>query len=143
MFFSLNKINEKFFFSIKDSVVFIETNGSKVNLNLDQITNVRLIKNRNLSVNLILLYLSIIFYFTLLWNDYFVIQLMSVIIIITFIISAIFIKRFSYKLLVNKGVMGFSEFLVSKNNLLFVESFIYSIKNKKEVIRINNEISFN
>lgn len=89
------------------------------------------------------MYLSIIFYFTLLWNDYFVIQLMSVIIIITFIISAIFIKRFSYKLLVNKGVMGFSEFLVSKNNLLFVESLIDSIKNKKEVIWINNEILFN
>jgi hypothetical protein len=39
--------------------------------------------------------------------------------------------------------MGFSEFLVSKNNLLFVESLIDSIKNKKEVIWINNEILFN
>jgi hypothetical protein len=51
-----NKIRGNPCFSIEDSRVFIDANGDRVNLNFDQITNVRLIKNRNLSLNLVLFF---------------------------------------------------------------------------------------
>ena len=128
---SQHKANENSFFSIEDSIVVIGDNKQKVNLKL--ITNVRLIKNRNLSFNFILFILSILCYSVsiLFFDKYSLLQLPFLVITIAFIITAVFIRRFSYKLLINKGVYGFNEFLVSKNNLPFAESFIYILKNKR------------
>jgi len=130
---SQNAANGNPFFSIEGTRVIIDSNGEKVNLNFDQITNVRLIKNRNLSLNLILFFVALIFYscYILFFKNYFLIQVASLIIIISVIIASLFVKLFSYKLLVNKGVDGFNEFLVSKNNLPFAKSFVFIFKAKK------------
>jgi hypothetical protein len=44
------------------------------------------------------------------------------------IASPVFTRRFSCRLLVSKRIDGFNEFLVSKNNLRFAESFIFKDK---------------
>lgn len=142
---SENKNARNSFFSIKDSTIVLDSNGEKVILKLDQITNVRLIKNRNLSLNLILFYLSIVFYFIYIFflKKQLFVQLTALLIVTALIISSISIKRFSYKLLVNKGVDGFNEFLVSKTNLPFAESFVSIFKNKKKQIDSNHRRVFN
>jgi hypothetical protein len=124
---SQNVASDNSFFYMEGSHVFIVANGEKVNLNFDQITNVRLIKNRNLSLNLILFFVALLlyFYYILFFNNHFLIQVGLLILITSFIAASMFIKLFSYKLLVNKGVDGFNEFLVSKNNLPFAKSFVF------------------
>jgi hypothetical protein len=121
------------FFFIDDSVVVLGNNGEKVILNLSQITNIRIIKNRNLSLNLILLYLSVILCFitSQFLDKHISIQLTSSIGIALGILISIFVKRFSYKLLVNIGVGGFNEFLVTKGNLACAESFVSLFKKQK------------
>jgi len=121
------------FFYIQGSRLFIDCNGEKVNLNFDQITNVRLIKNRDLSLNLILFFVALFLYlcYIIFLNNHFLIQVASLIIITSVIIASLFIRLFSYKLLVNKGVDGFNEFLVSKKHLPFAKSFIFIFREIK------------
>jgi hypothetical protein len=142
---SENKNARNSFFSIKGSTIVLDSNGEKVNLKLDQITNVRLIKNRNLSLNLILFYLSIVFYFIYIFflKKHLFVQLTALLIVTALIIASISIKRFSYKLLVNKGIDGFNEFLVSKTNLPFAESFVSIFKKQKKQIESNHRRVFN
>jgi hypothetical protein len=130
---SQNVASDNSFFYMEGSHVFIVANGEKVNLNFDQITNVRLIKNRNLSLNLILFFVALLLYsyYILFFNNHFLIQVGLLILITSFIAASMFVKLFSYKLLVNKGVDGFNEFLVSKSNLPFANSFIYIFKDRK------------
>ncbi len=125
--------SENPFFSIEGTRVFIDSNGEKINLNFDQITNVRLIKNRNLSLNLILFFVAGIFYscYFLFFNNYFLIEVASIIIVTSVIVASLFIKLCSYKLLVNNGLNGFNEFLVPKKHLAFAQSFVFIFKDKK------------
>jgi dolichol kinase len=107
-----NKIRGNSCFSIEDSRVFIDTNGDRVNLNFDQITNVRLIEKQEFITKSGLVFLAILFYSfcQLFFNEYFVVQLISLIIMCSSIASTVFTKRFSYRLLVNKRIDGFNEF---------------------------------
>jgi hypothetical protein len=130
---SQNAVTRNPFFSIEGSRIFIDSNGEKVNLNFDQITNVRLIKKRNVSSNRMLIFIGVLFYFDylLFFGNHFLIQVASLIIIISVIISFLCTRPFSYKLLVNIGVDGFNEFLVPKKYLAFAQSFVFIFKDKK------------
>lgn len=139
---SQNADNGNPFFYIQGSRLFIDCNGEKVNFNFDQITNVRLIKNRNVSLIRMLFFIAVIFYscYILFFNNHFVMQLVSLCIITLVITSFLCIRPFSYKLLVNKGVDGFNEFLVTKKHLPFAKSFIF-IFNEKKGCEFHNKTS--
>jgi len=130
---SQNADNGNPFFYIEGSRVFIDANGQKVNLNFDQITNVRLIKKINVSLRRMLFFIAVIFFsaYILFFNNQSLFQVASLIIITSVITSFLSIKPFAYKLLVNIGVHGFKEFLVPKKHLAFAQSFVFIFKDKK------------
>jgi hypothetical protein len=125
-----NNLDKNPLFSINDSTVVMEIDGEKVNFDLDQITNVRVIKFRDLTLNVFLLVSSISFYL-LGFKSFFVVDPVSLAISVILFGSSIFIRLFSYKLLINKGNYDFCELLVSKSNLLFAEHLASIIKAKK------------
>lgn len=126
-----NTLDKNSLFFINDSTVVFESNGGKVNLYLDQITNVRVIKSRNLTLNLALLVSSIFFY--LLGGKLFFSGDKAFIIISFFIfLVSVFLRRFSCKLLINRGKYDFYEFVISKKNLHFAEHLASVIKAKKQ-----------
>lgn len=139
---SQNTDNGNPFFYIQGSLVIIDVNGEKANFNFDQITNVRLIKNRAVSLNRLLFFIVILFFscYILFFNNHFLIQVASLFISTAVITSFLCIRPFSYKLLVNKGLDGFSEFLVPKKHLPFAKSFVFIFKEIKGY-EINNQSS--
>lgn len=125
-----NSLDKKNLFFINDSTVVMEINGEKVSLYLDQITNVRVIKFRDLTLNIVLFFSSLSFYL-LGGESFFFVNLVSIIISLFLFAMSIFLRRFSCKLLINNGNCGFYEFVMSKKNLLFAEHLAAVIKAKK------------
>ena len=111
-----NSMDKNPLFLINDSTLVMEINGEKVNLDIDQITNVRVIKFRDLTLNVVLLIASISF--CLLWvESFFVVDIVPVAISLFLFTFSIFTRRFSCKLLINIRKCAFYEFVISKNNL--------------------------
>jgi hypothetical protein len=118
---SQNVASDNSFFYMEGSHVFIVANGEKVNLNFDQITNVRLIKNRNLSLNLILfLALFLYSYYILFFNN---LSYSSGTYFNHFILAAPCLLNFSYKLLSIRLMIQWV--LVSKSNLPLRTLYLY------------------
>lgn len=125
-----NCLDKNPLFLIYDSTLVMVINGEKVNLEIDQITNIRVIKFRDLTLNVVLLFLSISFYIVG-GERFFLVDLVSITISLFLFAISIFLRRFSCKLLINKGNYGFCEFVISKNKLVFAEHLASVIKAKK------------
>lgn len=125
-----NRLDKNPLFSINDSTVVMEINGEKLNLHLNQITNVRIVKCRDLTLNVVLLFSFISFYLTG-GERFFSVHLVSIIITIFLFAISIFTRRFYYKLLINKRNYGFYEFVIPKSNLVFAEHLASVINAKK------------
>lgn len=122
----------KFERNLKENSLFVISN-SKVSfknydgvINLNQISNNRLIKNRDLSPNIIILVFSTILYLVVFPSLNFsaIIKSLAIILILISVILAICIKSYSYKLLINTNNFDFYEMTVSKKNLSFAGIFI-------------------
>jgi glucan phosphoethanolaminetransferase (alkaline phosphatase superfamily) len=131
-------LEENSLFVISDSKVSFKNCDAVINLN--QISNSRLIKNRDLSLNIIILVFSTTLYLVVLplLNFGAVFKSLIVILILISVILAICIKCYSYKLLINKSNYNFNEITISKKNLYFAGRFISKfadsalLKNKVE-----------
>jgi hypothetical protein len=134
--FSTNKLkrglNQNPFFMVLESKIIINNNGERIELKFDQISNIRIGKFRNLSLNVLLLFSAILFYYLVLpsLNSYSVVPIFSTLIIPLVIVASFSIKKYSYKLLINTGIYGFNEFEISKENVSSFEYFISVFKTK-------------
>lgn len=121
------------FFTLQDSAVTLDNNGIPVRISINQITNVRLIKQRNLALNVfaflssILIFVSCIRFFT----SHYYVQGFLVLLIISLLIVSFFVKRYTYKLLINKGKGEYNELQITKNNLTCARYFMSLVKEKK------------
>lgn len=121
------------FFTLQDSAVTLDNNGIPVRISINQITNVRLIKQRNLALNVfaflssMLIFVSCLRFFT----SHYYVQAFLVLLIISLLIVSFFVKRYTYKLLINKGKGEYNELQITKNNLTCARYFMSLVKEKK------------
>lgn len=132
--------NVKFFFTIVDSNITFQNKGEKIGLNLNQISNARIIKRRNLIPNIFVLAIALMINFSLLssynadnrYKDIFLI------LIVLAVIASFSIKHYSYRLLINKNNYCFNEFSISKQNLGRAQSFVSMFKTNTTMTQFGN-----
>ena len=125
--------NVKFFFTIVDSNITIENEGEKLDLNLNQISNARIIKRRNMIPNILILMSAFIANFLLLSSQYIIdnrFKNVFLILIVLAVIASFLVKHYSYRLLINKKNYCFNEFRITKRNLSRAQSFVSMFKTK-------------
>jgi hypothetical protein len=117
------------FFTINNSQVIFHFKGEEIKVDLHLISNVRMVKKRVFFINILLTVLGLSFYNFISayysFNSSFI--FLFVIIAIT-LIASFSIKQFSYKLLINKGQIGFNELRVSEKNVIYAQYFMLIYK---------------
>lgn len=127
-----------------ESKVIIKNKRERIGINLSQISNVRLIKNRNLTLSVLVLVHFILFYFLVLspMKFHFAFSLMFITILSILFVISFFIKNYTYKLLINQGKFGFNEITISKTNSIHAENFVSKFKNTYSTNMSNAELDF-
>ena len=125
-----NILEENPFFIAFESKVIFKNDKERINLPLNHISNIRIVKNRDLTTNIIISILSALFYLIAIApvNDKIVFQLFFLVYVsILFVIFSL-IKKYNYKLLINNGKFGFNEIIISENNLFYAKRFLAMFK---------------
>jgi hypothetical protein len=125
-------IEQNALFFILDSKVIFKNGRKRVTIYSNQITNVRLVKNRNCTINILILAVLTLFYlktrvffdFSILFHFLF----LGVILILG--IVACYIKKHSYVMLINKGRFGYDEIFISRKNVSVANCFISKFQSK-------------
>lgn len=141
-----SEIEENNFFILSESTIIFKNDNQRIKINLDQTTNVRLIKNRDFKINIIVILLAALFYLTVLQTinldaifQNFIVALLTISVIVNTLL-----RNYSYQLLINNKYNNYQEILVSKTNLYYAEIFLSkfsgtAVKNNK----VNLTIAFN
>ncbi|MFH6970563.1 hypothetical protein [Flavobacterium petrolei] len=115
-------LEENSLFVISESKVIFKNCDTVINLN--QISNSRLIKKRDFAANIIVLVFSVLFYVIILQPLYLSTIFESLILALILISVVSCVENYSYKLLINKTNYDFNEIIVSKENLHFAKIFL-------------------
>jgi hypothetical protein len=140
-------VEENPLFTFLQDTVFFKTFIDQIGLEEDEISNVRIIKNRDTSPNILLMVLTTLFCLlskslfvdlTLVFKFLFIFGLFILLVLI------LFIKKFTYKLLINSGRSGFNEFPISKRNVPNATYFVNKFKNKDitEIKKLESQFKF-
>lgn len=126
-------LKENPFIILFESKVIIKNNQKRIDLFLNQISDVRIIRYRDLTFSIALLVWMPLLYlliFSSIDLNFALSSLCSILFIILFAISFLK-KKYTYKLLINQGKYGFNEISISKKNIIYAENFAKKFKNGK------------
>jgi glucan phosphoethanolaminetransferase (alkaline phosphatase superfamily) len=115
-------LEENSLFVISESKVTFK--NCDVVIDLNQISNSRLIKKRDFTANIMVLVFSVLFYVIILQPLYLSTIFESLILALILISVVSCVENYSYKLLINKTNYDFNEIIVSKENLHFAKIFL-------------------
>ncbi|MDI6031967.1 hypothetical protein QLS91_02665 [Flavobacterium sp. LB2P84] len=123
-------LEENSFLIVFESKVIFKNDKERINLSLNHISNIRIIKNRDLTTNIIISIFSALFYLLAIppVNDKIVFQLFFLVYVSILFIIFSRIKKYNYKLLINNGKFGFNEIIISENNLFYAKRFLAMFK---------------
>ena len=114
------------FFGIIEQKLLVCNNGHKIGLNLNQITNIRITKSRDLSINALLMLITCLCYHSILISCKINFPLQSlftasVLLCLRFSLS---FRWYSYKLVLNTKYSGFLAIKLSKNHVFLAYSLL-------------------
>ena len=115
-------LEENSFFVISEFQVTFKNCGTAINLN--QISNSRLIKKRDFTANIIVFVFAVLFYVTTIQPLYLSTTFESLLLALILISVVSSVENYSYILLINKTNYDFNEIIVSKANLHFATLFL-------------------
>lgn len=131
-----NVFREKNFIICSETKLIIKNKKQVVEFFLADISNVRILKRRNIYPNIITFYLILIITSTRILtaesndNIFFIINILIVLVLLIF---TFFLKNYNYKLLINKGKYGFSEIILQKKNIENANKFLNDFNSNKIV----------
>ncbi|MFV8337343.1 hypothetical protein ACNQF7_14855 [Flavobacterium sp. RSP29] len=137
-------LEENPFLILLESHVIIKNDKERIYVSLSQILNIRVVKNRDSTVTILVFNFSALLYLLFLspLNLHFAFQFLYLVFLsFSFIISSS-LKNYNYKLLINKGKFAFNEISVSKNNIVHAENFAAKFKNNTISEMNNNEFDY-
>jgi hypothetical protein len=107
------------FFGIVEQKLLVCNNGHKIGLNLNQITNIRVAKSRNLSINALLILIICICYLSILVSCKinFPLQSLFTLSVLLCLRLSFSFRWYSYKLVLNTKFSGFLAIKLSKNHV--------------------------
>lgn len=113
-----------------ESKLIIKTDTQRIELYLNQISNVRVFKKRNLVSNFIMFIVTGIFYLSIVApkNENNIPTIFSILLFFILFTISCFLKNYNYTLLINKGMLGFYEIALSKKNIHHAENFVGTFK---------------
>jgi hypothetical protein len=132
------------FFNLYDSHFTIKIKDEIKIFQLDEISNVRFSKKRNFTINISLLFITLLIYSFV--SDYLDKNLLYdiVLFVVSLILSIISlsIKDHTYVLFINMSHFGFREFKLSKKESPYAEYFVSIFKTKFMEIKNQNVLDF-
>ena len=130
-----NVLEGNTYFILTDSTVIVENKNNTAILNLNRISNVRIIKRRNYFRNflvlsfLVLSFLAFLYFFVISIFEMYSILLLSRVALLFFSVLAVScIKKYSYKLLINSSDLTFKEFKIAKHNVFDAQNFVIEVR---------------
>lgn len=125
-----NVLEGNTYFILTDSTVIVENKNNTAILNLNRISNVRIIKRRNYFRNfLVLSFLAFLYFFVIPIFEMYSILLLSRVALLFFSVLAVScIKKYSYKLLINSSDLTFKEFKIAKHNVFDAQNFVIEVR---------------
>lgn len=129
-------LDENSLMMLFESKVVIKNEAQRIEFYLGQISKVRIFKKRNLAMNYLIFIVAVMFYSSIVTpknvNNLPFIFVSIFVFLILFIISFL-LKFYNYKLLINKGILGFSEIALSKKNIRHAENFICKFNSQEQI----------
>lgn len=122
------------FYAIKASeVIFsLKKDEEELRLDLNLISNVRIIKNRVFSLNLLFTSIGLLIcYFIKEFLEIYIIPYFLPAVIWGILFLSFSYKQFSHKLLINKQYLGFHELKVSRKNIVYAYYFLSLYKKRR------------
>lgn len=118
-----------------DSKIIIVNKHQRLLYYFNEITNIRISKKRNLYPNLIVVGLGFsTLYIALSFRDYLnVFAIMNIFFSVNLFIDTFFLKKYSYKLLINNGKSGFSEITIPTEHLEDVHEILNNFNKNKTI----------
>lgn len=137
-------VEENPLFILLDSKVIVKNKKEKITFYLNQISNVRVKKLRDRSPSVIALVNLILFYLLFLstLNLSSTIKILCVTVLTILFIISFFIKKYTYKLVINQGKFKFNEITITKDNNTYAEKLIATFENRKARNRSTTENLF-
>lgn len=129
-----NIFRENNFIICSETKLIIKNKKQLVEFFLADISNVRILKRRNIYPNIITFYLILIITSTSILtaksNDI-IFFIINILIVLVLLIFTFFLKNYNYKLLINKGKYGFSEIILQKKNIENANKFLNDFNSNK------------
>lgn len=125
-----NVLEGNTYFILTDSTVIVENKNNTAILNLNRISNVRIIKRRNYFRNfLVLSFLAFLYFFVIpIFEMYSILLLLRLTLLFLSVLAVFCIKKFSYKLLINSSDLTFKEFKIAKHNVFDTQNFVIEVR---------------
>jgi hypothetical protein len=124
------------FLTIEGSKLLVDNKGQVIKVNLNQITNVRIVKSRNLSLNILMVLFTVLFSYYLFSSNEIgiLLQIILIAIIDGCVLLSLSLRMHSCKLLINVKGCSFHEVLLSKSTLFHANEFRDGFVNKNLIV---------
>lgn len=132
------------FFKLYDLHFVMKCNDEMKIFRVDEISNVRFSKKRNFTINIVLLYSTLLTYSFISDNlDKNSLHPFVLFVVFTILsVISISIKDYTYLLFINRSHFGFRKFKLSKEQSPYAEHFVSIFKIKYEKIKHQNNLDF-
>ena len=129
-----NAFRKNNFIIYTETKVIINTKNQLLEFFLEDITNVRILKKRNLYPNIITFYIMLIITSAIILspiNNDVIFFIINIFFVFVLLIITYFLKYYSHKLLINKGKYGFSEIILQKKDIQNANKFLNDFNSNK------------
>lgn len=132
------------FFKLYESHLVIKNKEEMKIFRLDEISNVRFSKKRNFTINIVLLFITLLAY--CFFSDYLDKNFTySIVLLMTALVSSVVslsIRFHTYVLFVNMNHFGFKKLKMSRKESLYAEDFVSVFKTKYVEKKDRNDLDF-